>query len=481
MTNEPPSPDAPHDDAAGLDATPDPTARPTEEPALPPAPAWEPAPVAADPAPTVGGPDAWHTTPHAAATVPPPPPPPPESPATWAPSTGWSPPPTVDEPTTLADPVAAPPTTGLADPVAPPSPVAEAAVRTVTPRWVLPVAILAALALFAGGALAGWAVAERDDDGPGVAGSGEQADGETATVSDTAPPPVGDDVDEPVAAVAAAVSPAVVQIETDTGLGSGVVYDDEGHILTAAHVIADANQIRVRLADGTLVAAEVVGSNAATDVGVVAIEPRDDLEPAVLGVDVDVEVGQLAVAVGSPFGLDQSVTSGIVSAVDRPVETEGTSIVGMIQTDASINPGNSGGALADRHGRIIGINDAIRTSGGGNEGVGFAIPIDLAVRVADQIIAGDDIQAGLLGVTVGDPTDGLAGALVSDVMPGSPADEAGLQVGDLITAIDGERVTQMRSLRAMILARPPGTRVVVDVVREGEAIEVEVVLASATG
>src|SRR5690606_18452723 len=151
-------------------------------------------------------------------------------------------------------------------------------------------------------------------------------------------------------------------------------------------------------------------------------------------------VGQLAVAVGSPFGLEQTVTSGIVSAVDRPVETEGSSIVGMIQTDASINPGNSGGALADRNGRIIGINDAIRTAGGGNEGVGIAIPIDLAVRVADQTIAGEGTRAGLLGVTVSDPTDGPPGARVGDVAEGGPASGSGLQVGDLITGMDGERV-----------------------------------------
>jgi putative serine protease PepD len=276
------------------------------------------------------------------------------------------------------------------------------------------------------------------------------------------------------------VSPSVVQIETDAGLGSGIVYDDQGHILTAAHVLDGASQLRVRLSDGTLVAAEIVGTNEATDVAVVKIDARDDLVPATLGVGSDVTVGQLAVAVGSPFGLEQTVTSGIVSALDRPVQTEGSSIVGMIQTDASINPGNSGGALADRTGAIIGINDAIRTAGGGNEGVGFAIPIDLAVRVADQIIAGEDIQAGLLGVMVSDPTDGPAGALVGEVTAGGPAEDSGLEVGDLIVAIDGENVSQMQDLRARVLAREPGDTVVLDVLRDGDEIEIEITLGSAT-
>ncbi|QGG94845.1 S1C family serine protease [Actinomarinicola tropica] len=362
---------------------------------------------------------------------------------------------------------------------APPPPAAPAAEVVRAPRWVLPFAILAALALFSGGALAGWAVATDDEASDGEMTSVD-AGGDTSPVSVPADPLVGPDAEEPVAAVAEAVAPSVVQIETDTGLGSGVIFDDEGHILTAAHVLQGANQLRVRLADGTLVPAEVVGTNAPTDVGVVSIEPRDDLVPATLGVDADIQVGQLAVAVGSPFGLDQTITSGVVSALDRPVQTEGTSIVGMIQTDASINPGNSGGALADRFGRIIGINDAIRTSGGGNEGVGFAIPIDLAVRVAEQLIAGEDIQAGLLGVTVSDPTAGEPGALIGEIMPGSPAESSGLEVGDLITAIEGESISGTQNLRAEILARPPGTTVTVEVLRDGDRLELDVTLTSAT-
>ena len=382
-------------------------------------------------------------------------------------SSGWptppSPPPRFETPSVSP----APPTELRADP--------ERTADVVrAPRWVLPVVVLACLALFGGGMLAGWAIADRSGDsatpattpGPTVT----QPDGELLVPSN---------VEEPVAAVAQAVAPSVVQIETNFGLGSGIIMDDEGHILTAAHVIEGATQLRVRLADGTSIPAEIVGTSPETDVGVVRVDPRPEMTPAVLGVDAEVQVGQLAVAVGSPFGLQQTVTSGIVSALDRPVETAPTFRVGMIQTDASINPGNSGGALADRHGRVIGINDAIRTQGGGNEGVGFAIPIDLAASVADRLIAGEPVQSGFLGVSATDALEGRPGALIQEVTPGSPADEAGIEVGDLIVSVAGEPVRSVTQLRARILSISPGTPVVVEVVRDGANLEFDVVLASA--
>jgi putative serine protease PepD len=365
--------------------------------------------------------------------------------------------------------------------VAPPT-ASDPATPTVVraPRWVTPLVILAALALFAGGALAGWAVSERgtDPETASEAASEPAMPPATFVTSDGGGPGlVPSNVEEPVAAVARAVGPSVVQIDTDFGLGSGIIMDAEGHILTAAHVISGATQIRVRLADGTMVPARLVGTHPETDVGVVSIDPRPDLVPAVLGVDAEIQVGQLAVAVGSPFGLEQTVTSGIVSALDRPVQTEGSLLVGMIQTDASINPGNSGGALADRHGRVIGINDAIRTQGGGNEGVGFAIPIDLAASVAERLIAGESIQSGFLGVSVQNPMEGRSGALVQEVTVGTPADDAGIEIGDLIVAIDGQSVRSREELRARVLAISPGTPVVVEVVRNAESIKLEVVLA----
>ena len=171
------------------------------------------------------------------------------------------------------------------------------------------------------------------------------------------------DTSEPAAAVAAAVGPAVVQLELQGGLGSGVIYDAEGYILTAAHVVQGASQINVRLANGIELAGTVVGAHVPTDVAVVKIPASPDLPVAALGLDVEPIVGQTAIALGSPFGLDQTVTAGIVSALNREVNG-----VGMIQTDAAINPGNSGGPLVDRNGRVIGINDAIRTLSGANDG-----------------------------------------------------------------------------------------------------------------
>jgi S1-C subfamily serine protease len=272
----------------------------------------------------------------------------------------------------------------------------------------------------------------------------------------------------------------VVQIETDGGLGSGFVYDPSGLILTADHVINGAAQVNVRLADGTRVPGEVLGGDPATDVAVVKVDPPEDLAVATLGTGVEVVVGQLAVAIGSPFGLDQSVTAGIVSAVGRSSETPG-GVIPAIQTDAPINTGNSGGALADRQGRIIGINDSIITGGGdstGNLGIGFAIPIDLAKAVADRIVAGESTEAGFLGVEGVEATGGRAGAAIAAVSPGSPADEAGIEENDVVVAVDGLRVSSMIDLAAKIRTAQPGDTVILTVERDGQEIEIPVELAT---
>ncbi len=249
--------------------------------------------------------------------------------------------------------------------------------------------------------------------------------------------------DEPVAAVAKALLPAVVQLETDQGLGSGVVYDKNGFILTAAHVVQGASQVTVRLADGTKLTGRVLGTDSGTDIGVVKVD-RNNLQPAALALKVPLQVGQTAVAIGSPFGLEGSVTSGVVSAVNRSLPTQGGSVFEVLQTDAPINPGNSGGALADREGRVIGINDSIRSESGGNEGVGFAVPIDIAAASAARIVQGKSSASGYLGVSGTDPTLGQAGALVNEVVNGGPAAKAGLQVGDLVVSMASNRPSQRR-------------------------------------
>jgi len=353
-----------------------------------------------------------------------------------------------------------PPTTEAAPTPSPPAPSA----RRRGGVW----PVLAASVLSAG--LAAGATTALDDDPATV--TVPAATGAAEVVRPTA---VADGAD--AAAVAAdRVAPAVVQIQTRTGVGSGVVYDgDEGLVLTVAHVVGGNRQVTVRLADGTSVPGEVVGTHEPTDVAVVRIDPDAVLAVAELATGDQPLVGQLAVAVGSPFGFDQTVTSGIVSAVDRVVNE-----VTMVQTDAAINPGNSGGPLVDAEGRVLGLNDVIFTRSGDSAGIGFAIQIDLARIVADQLVEGDEVRLALLGVSTTVAPSGEAGAQVAEVVPGSAADAAGLEVGDRITSLDGEPVADSGRLRAQVLRRAPGAEVTLGVVRDGDERELEVTLG-ATG
>ncbi|MDQ3620676.1 MAG: trypsin-like peptidase domain-containing protein [Actinomycetota bacterium] len=304
------------------------------------------------------------------------------------------------------------------------------------------------------------------------------ADNEDGRVSTVAGPgPVTGNGREPVAAVAEAVLPSMVQIETDTGLGSGIVYDEDGFILTAAHVVEGTDEVTVRLADGQRVDGRVVGAHDGTDVAVILAE-EGDLIPATLATGVPLRVGQLAIAVGSPFGLEQTVTSGIVSALDRSIVTNnGDSVTNMIQTDAPINPGNSGGALVDRQGRVIGINDAIASDSGVSAGVGFAIPIDTAATVANALLDGRTPQFGYLGVGGTETSTGESGVLVTEVQPRTPAERAGLQPGDIITAIDGNPIDDMADLAGRVQALSPGTTVTLEFLRNGNPQTVDVQLA----
>ena len=304
--------------------------------------------------------------------------------------------------------------------------------------------------------------------------------GASVAASDTSRPPATAPAATPVAngseraaSAAATIAPAVVQIQTRTGVGSGVVYDQSGLILTVAHVVGNSRSVDVRLADGSTVQGEVVGADTATDIAVVRIDPSNVDVVATLATDTAPVVGQLAVAVGSPFGFDQTVTSGIVSAVDRVVND-----VAMVQTDAAINPGNSGGPLVDGQGHVIGLSDVIFTQSGGSEGVGFAIEIDLAHLVADQIVAGHPVQLALLGVSTTAPADGSRGAQVAEVVSGSAADDAGFQVGDLIVSVDGSEVADGSKLRAEIIRRAPGTAVTIGIQRDGKPMDVQVTLGA---
>ncbi len=292
--------------------------------------------------------------------------------------------------------------------------------------------------------------------------------------------PVDESGDEPVVAVAVALADSVVLVTVpDQGHGSGIVFDDEGRIVTNAHVVDAAVEVLVTLPNGREISAEVVGVDVRRDVAVLQlVEEQESLVPAVFAFGSDLRVGQLAVALGSPFDLERTVTSGIVSALGRVIDSYGCESgngaectgVAMIQTDAPINPGNSGGPLADRDGRVIGMNTAIQSTGFGavgNIGVGFAIPSDTIVLVARRLILGLPVGTAWLGIVGETPTDGRVGAVVLEVVEGSPAAVAGLLSGDRIFRSDGRTIRDMAALRADIQIRLPGEKVDLEYERDG--------------
>ncbi len=262
----------------------------------------------------------------------------------------------------------------------------------------------------------------------------------------------------------------------EQALGSGVIISDDGYILTNNHVVDGADEVKVALADGKKeFDAKVIGTDPQTDIAVIKVEGKN--LPAITVTDSDkLEVGDIVLAIGNPFGVGQTVTMGIVSAKGRG----GMGIVDyedFIQTDASINPGNSGGALVDAEGRLVGINTAILSGSGGNQGIGFAVPINLARYVMERILTDGKVSRGYLGVMIQPLTPELAkefklpentGALVGDVTSKSPAAEAGLKEGDVIIDFNGKKVTDSRHLRLMAAQMSPGTRVTLKAIRNGK-------------
>ena len=270
------------------------------------------------------------------------------------------------------------------------------------------------------------------------------------------------------------------------GTGSGVIVRDSGYILTNNHVVAEADELLVRLQDGREYKAKVVGTDPETDLAVIKVD-ADGLTAANLGDASHVEQGDWVLAVGSPFGLDHTVTAGIVSAKGRQIgiirERNGMGFEDFIQTDAAINPGNSGGPLVDLEGDVIGINTAISTRTGSYQGVGFAIPSNMAKLVMESIIEKGRVERGWLGISVQPLTPELAesfgfkssaGVLIGGVMPDTPASTAGLKEGDIITAIDGKAVANPTELVNTIAALPPGTSVELELFRSGKFTDVSV-------
>jgi len=270
--------------------------------------------------------------------------------------------------------------------------------------------------------------------------------------------------------------------------GSGVIFDAHtGYIVTNAHVVENASEITVTLQDGRDLKAEIIGSDAPSDVAVLKVKP-DGLTQIPLGDSTRVEVGDFVVAIGNPFGLQHTVTSGIISGLSRSgINPDGYE--DFIQTDASINPGNSGGALVNLRGELIGINTAILSRSGGNIGIGFAIPVNMARSVMDQLIRYGSVKRGQLGVSMYTVTPDIAhslglpsvvGALVSQVVEGSPAAHAGIRTGDVITSVNGQPVKSNSELRNTIGLLRVGDKVDIGLLRDGKPLRVTAVIADTT-
>ncbi|NLE70639.1 MAG: PDZ domain-containing protein [Actinomycetales bacterium] len=334
------------------------------------------------------------------------------------------------------------------------------------------------------------------DDRPDDAGPAQEQAAPEERAPETAPPVTADGTAPDWQAVAEAVRPSVVAIAVrgpaGGSEGSGVVLDTDGRIITNDHVVAGGGRIMVTLVDGRVYEAEVVGTDPTTDVAVIALtDPPDDLVAAAFGDSDEVAVGEPVMAVGNPLGLDSTATTGIVSAVDRPVSTgspgRGEPVVtNAIQVDAAINPGNSGGPLFDASGRVVGITSSILTTSrsSGSIGLGFAIPANLALRVATELVEDGAAAHAFLGVRLADGTartaDGTVrlGAVVVEATAGGPAADAGLRTDDVVVAIDDEPVSGAESLTAQVRERTPGDEVTLTVVRGGETRTVDVVLGS---
>ncbi len=270
------------------------------------------------------------------------------------------------------------------------------------------------------------------------------------------------------------------------GLGSGVIISPSGYILTNNHVVDGATEIRVALADGRQFPAEVIGRDPKTDIALVKINVEN--LPALTLADSDaVAVGDVVLAVGNPFGIGQTVTEGIVSAKDRV--TSGSMDEDFIQTDAAINPGNSGGALVDTDGRLVGINTAILSHSGGNQGIGFAVPSNICRWVTASLVKSGKVERGFLGINIQTINPELAkafkldkmnGALVSDVRPGGAAESAGLKSGDVIREFNGQAVRDASQLKLLVAEAAPGTKISAQVLRNGELKTIEITLGRLT-
>jgi putative serine protease PepD len=326
------------------------------------------------------------------------------------------------------------------------------------------VLVIAGCSAVAGGAVGAWSTQQFQ---------GAPGPGETRVID-------GPQLDRPsLAGIAAQVQPSVVSIDVGTGQGSGVIMDTDGHILTNAHVVAaGTGRVTVRLSNGQRLPAQVVGADTRSDIAVVRAQEPADLTPAEFGSSADVLVGDTVLAIGSPLGLQGTVTQGIVSALDRTLSPRpnGHTLSGLMQTDAAINRGNSGGPLVNLSGEVIGINTAIAVENdqSGFLGVGFAVPSDRALQVAEALIAGEEVRHAFLGVRIDSFAEG--GAHIQTVDAGSPAAEAGIQEGDVVTRFGDRPISDANDLVSAVQASRVGDTVQVELERDGETLTLEVTL-----
>jgi putative serine protease PepD len=379
------------------------------------------------------------------------------------------------------------------------NPYAAPATATAEPKtrnrtWVPVVSAAAAAALLASLGTAG-AISLTNDSGAASLADVGQSNSQTVPVKSST-------VENPDwTAVTSAVQESVVSIQVESQAGgaegSGVVLDSQGRVLTNNHVVAGAQTVQVTLSDGSVYEAKIVGTDPTTDLAVVQLnDPPSDLKPATFANSDDVVVGEPVMALGNPLGLANTATTGIVSALDRPVTASAEDgsdqvVTNAIQIDAAVNPGNSGGPLFNASGEVIGITSSIATlssgtggtsSSSGSIGLGFAIPGNLASQIGDQLKENGTAQHAFLGVSMSPATataDGVTrrGAGVEDVVADSPAGKAGIQQGDVIVAIDGSAVNSPESLTAFVREKAAGDKSVLTVVRDGKAQEITVTLA----
>ncbi|GAA1788890.1 hypothetical protein GCM10009795_038350 [Nocardioides hankookensis] len=408
--------------------------------------------------------------------------PPPAGPPPAGPAPSWVPP--TYQPAPYPQPFGAPPQQHR-----------QETPRGRVPGWLWPVVCVLALVIGVLGGLVGGAAYEGLRDKPGTVAGG------LADVDTVSEPPLKAD-NGSIAAVAQKMLPSTVQIiaaydgQAGGATGSGFVLDRQGHVITNNHVVADAasddGPIEVVDQDGNHYDAKIVGRSPVYDLAVLFVPQARKLSPAALGSSRRLVVGEGVVAIGSPLGLSSTVTAGIISALHRPVTTgdsgNESSYINAVQTDAAINPGNSGGPLVNLRAQVVGVNSAIATTGGsvggesGNIGVGFAIPIEQVKITADQILRTGEARYPVIGAKVrtGGESDGN-GAEVDSVQPDTPAEAGGLEKGDVITAVDGSRVTDGIALIVAIRTHQPGETVEFTVLRDGEERSIKLTLDGEVG